>query len=82
MYILILDLTRGFSGLGKDNCKTRRVTFQFWDLVHLILQVWRYLTNPCRSFSCVGVNGRGRVHIGRFVIMTRHGISNILCNTA
>ena len=23
-YIFILNLTRGFNGLGKDNCKTRR----------------------------------------------------------
>ena len=28
-YIFILDLTPGFFGLGKDNCKTRRETFNF-----------------------------------------------------
>ena len=33
-YTLFLDLTPGFNGLGKDNCKTRRETFKFWDLVH------------------------------------------------
>ena len=32
-YIFILDLTPGFNGLGKGNCKTRRKTFKFWDLV-------------------------------------------------
>ena len=32
-----------FNGLGKDNCKTRQVTFKFWDLVWLILEVWRFL---------------------------------------
>ena len=33
-------LTCGFNGLGKDNCKMRRET-KFWDLVHLILEVWQ-----------------------------------------
>ena len=35
-YIFTLDLTPGFNGLGKDNCKTRREIFRFWDLVQLI----------------------------------------------
>ena len=42
-YTFILDLTPGFNGLGKDNCKTRWETFQFWDLVQLILEVWQYV---------------------------------------
>ena len=41
-YIFILDLTPGFKGLSKDNCKTRRETCMFWYLAHLILEVWRY----------------------------------------
>ena len=41
-YIIMLDSTLGFNRLGKDNCKTRRETFKFWDLVRLILEVWRY----------------------------------------
>ena len=40
-YIFILDLTHGFNGLGKDNCKMRQETFKFWDLVWLILEVWQ-----------------------------------------
>ena len=40
-YIFILDLTPGFNGLGKYNCKTRRETFQLWGLVGLILESWR-----------------------------------------
>ena len=32
-YIFILNLTPGFNGLDKDNCKTRQETFSFWDLV-------------------------------------------------
>ena len=39
----ILNLTPGFNGLGKDNFKNRRETFKFWDLVGLILEVWRYI---------------------------------------
>ena len=35
-YIFILDLTPGFIGLRKDNCKTRREAFKFGDLVCLI----------------------------------------------
>ena len=42
-YILILDLTHGFNGLGKDNIKTRRERSSFGDLVHLISEVsWYY----------------------------------------
>ena len=32
-YIFILDLTPGFNGLGKGNCKTQREPFKFGDLV-------------------------------------------------
>ena len=42
-YISILDLTPGFNGLSKDNCKTRRETFQLGDLVLLVLEVWQYI---------------------------------------
>ena len=41
--IFILDLTSGFNGFGKDNCKTRRESLKFWDLVWLILEILRYL---------------------------------------
>ena len=43
-YIFILDLTPGFNGLGKDNCKTTWEWFKFWDLVHLILEILRYIS--------------------------------------
>ena len=42
-YILILDLTHGCNALDKDNCKTRRETLKSWDLVPLILKVWRFI---------------------------------------
>ena len=42
-YIFILNLTPGFIGLGKDNCKTRREAARFGDLVHPILETLRYL---------------------------------------
>ena len=34
-------LTPGFNGLGKDK-STRRAIFKFWDLVWLIIEVWRF----------------------------------------
>ena len=40
-YIFIIDFTLGFNKLRKDNCKTRRATFKFWNLVRLILEIWR-----------------------------------------
>ena len=42
-YIFILDLTLGFKVLGKENCKTRRETSKFRDLVLLISGVWRWM---------------------------------------
>ena len=39
-YIFILDLTHGCNELGKNICKTRRVTFTFWDLERLKLEFW------------------------------------------
>ena len=44
-YIFIMYSTAGFNGLGKDNHKWE--TFQFWDLVRLILEVWRYIMYIC-----------------------------------
>ena len=40
-YIFILDFAPGFNGLDKDNYETRWETFRFWNLVHLILWIWR-----------------------------------------
>ena len=42
-YIFILDLTPGFNGSGKDNCKTRRESFKFWDLVRIVLEILPYI---------------------------------------
>ena len=42
-YIFILDLAYAFSGLGKDNYKTRWETFKFWESSHRILEVWWYI---------------------------------------
>ena len=38
-YIFILDFTTGFNGLGKGNCKTRRESFKFCDLVRPLLYI-------------------------------------------
>ena len=42
-YIFILNLIRGFNRLVKDDCKTRRETFKFWNLVRLQLEIWWYI---------------------------------------
>ena len=40
-YIFIMDSIHGFNGLGKDNHKTKRETFQLGDSVGLILEIGR-----------------------------------------
>ena len=40
-YIFIHDFTPGFNGLGWDNCKTRRESFKYWDLMRLISKILR-----------------------------------------
>ena len=42
-HIFILDLESGFNRLQIDNCNTRQKTLKFCDLVHLILEIWRYI---------------------------------------
>ena len=47
--------SRHFNGWDKD-CKKRRETFKCWDLVQLILEVWRYYKNQMlRSRNALGV---------------------------
>ena len=43
IYMFIIGLKPGFSGLGKANCKTIEETSKFWDLVRVILGSWRYI---------------------------------------
>ena len=42
-YIFILELTLGFNRFRKDNYKTKRETFKFWDSVSFILEVYNFL---------------------------------------
>ena len=42
-YIFMFDLITAINGLGKDNCKTRRETLKFSDLVRLISEILRYM---------------------------------------
>ena len=42
-YTFIFDLTPGFNGLGKDNCKTRQKSFKLCNLVRLISNILRYV---------------------------------------
>ena len=57
--IFILDLTPCFNRLTKDSYQTRRETFQCWDFVRHILEVWRYVRHQFLSFTftyrtCIG----------------------------
>ena len=40
---LHFQLSTWFRWIWKDNCKTRRETFTFWELLWLIIGVWRYV---------------------------------------
>ena len=42
-YIFILDLTPSFNKLRKDKCKMKWDTYTFWNLVRLILEIWRHI---------------------------------------
>ena len=41
--VFIFDLISVFNILRKDHGKTRLETIQFWDVVSLILEIWRYV---------------------------------------
>ena len=70
-YIFILYLTHGFNRLTKTNTRRDVKQISFWDLVWLILKVWRLgqyachkhvrfvmLNNRFRPQSCITVRGR------------------------
>ena len=46
-YIFILYFTHGFNEFGKDNYPTRQKTFQFWDLMRLISEVFGNICFKC-----------------------------------
>ena len=50
-YIFILDLTPGFKWLCKEDFKTRWESFQFWDLVCLLLETLRYMNSSVKYKS-------------------------------
>ena len=78
-YIFILDLTQGFIGFGKGNCKMRRETFQFWDLVQLILEILQYFSFrsvPVGCFINMAIR-HGIDHIGIFSFSCLHAIKEI-----
>ena len=70
--IFFFELTPGFDGLGKDNCKTiHEKHFSFLDLLQPILHAWRYVYSRiyhediCTHLSryyvcmCVGLQTKG-----------------------
>ena len=44
-YIVILHLKPGFNILHKDNCKSRRETFEFSEMVRLLLETTELTVN-------------------------------------
>ena len=50
--IFIMNVTSGFNGRTKGNCKTRQERFRIWDWVQLILELVRYL-HPLYSVTCL-----------------------------
>ena len=61
-YIFICHLALGFNILRKDNCKPRRETFKFWELVSLILENLRYFwvlkwdwLRHTQTFDCISL---------------------------
>ena len=76
-YIFILDLTHGFSGLGKDDCKTGREKSKFLDLElwrHVIIAVlWHCSWLPTRSESHP-VRAAGNWHCCCEVLPQRSGL--------
>ena len=81
--IFILDLKLGFNGLDKDNCRSRRETFKFGDLVRLISGVWRYYHSllplsisyeSCHSFPLYAIYAMTAcmIHTGRSPGLTWH----------
>ena len=74
----LVDLTPGFNGLGKDNCKTRQETFLGWDLLQLILEVWPYVYNWPWCF--IWTLNFGIWEAGPLMILTRNKSSqNCMC---
>ena len=77
-YIFILDLKPGFKGLGKDDFKTRWESFQFWDLVRLILETLRYIvfmnTFVHRNTASLGSVDSCKVSIGNISICHFHSL--------
>ena len=51
-YIYILDLTHGFNGLGRDNCKLKRPTFKYSGLVRIILEFWQQYFFRAHKAEC------------------------------
>ena len=71
-YLFILDLTPGFNRLRKENCKTRQETYQFLDLVRLVLDVWWYIgqrLNETLDNSPVRVGNKHTNVVGRNLIV-------------
>ena len=68
--LLQLHLYSQLNGLGKDNCKTRRETFRFWDCVLLVLENWWYLGDIRALVTMIQTGPQGWSHIWFMTLMT------------
>ena len=50
-YIFILGLKPGVNVLGRGDCKTRRDSFTFWNLVRPIFEILQYMFRRCHRSS-------------------------------
>ena len=77
-YIFILNLTPGFNGLGRDYCRTRRDSFEFWDQVCLILESLRYVPLLTRLRRGVVIKVRHLAAINDTAILVTSFIRSLL----
>ena len=85
----LLDLTLGFNWLDKDNCKTRRETFKFWNFVFYIRSLtiyifYHWLSLPYGMFSsnlscCIHKNITRYVNFNVYFTSKKKVLRNDLC---
>ena len=78
-YIVIPDLAPGFNGRGKDNWRTRQEIFIFFDLVRLILEVWRYVELNVPGIDSLDTE-TGEQDVCRFHSVSNHRLLRCLSN--
>ena len=74
-------MTPDSNRLGRDNCKTRRESFKFWDKVRLILEILRYVEIFCNVYRRFLPSSLGiifRAHIDLILLMVPIHYSDVI----